>query len=107
MSYSGFRQNDNAAYVLRTTDGGANWTNISANLPKAPVNDVKVVRDSVVVGTDVGVFFLRGSDSQWLRLGTGLPMAPAYELQYQAATDMLYAGTFGRSAWKTSAAVLG
>jgi photosystem II stability/assembly factor-like uncharacterized protein len=107
VSYSGFRQNDNAAYVLKTTDGGLNWSDISRNLPKAPVNDVKVVKDAVVVGTDVGVFFRRSGDAEWLRLGTGLPMAPAYELQYQAATDMLYAGTFGRSAWKTSAAVLG
>jgi photosystem II stability/assembly factor-like uncharacterized protein len=107
VSYSGFRQDDDAAYVLKTTDGGVNWTDISRNLPKAPVNDVKVVKDSVVVGTDVGVFFRRSTDERWLRLGTGLPVAPTYELQFQKATDQLYAGTFGRSAWRTSAAALG
>ena len=107
VSYSGFRQDDDAAYVLKTTDGGVRWTDISRNLPKAPVNDVKVVKDAVVVGTDVGVFFRRSTDARWLRLGTGLPVAPTYELQYQRATDQLYAGTFGRSAWRTSAAVLG
>ncbi|MDX6664919.1 MAG: hypothetical protein QOG68_1125, partial [Solirubrobacteraceae bacterium] len=106
VTYSGFRQDDNAPYILKTTDGGKNWSDITANLPAAPLNDVTVVHDSVVVASDVGVFFRRAGSATWLRLGNGLPLAPAYELRLQKATDTLYVGTFGRSAWKTSAAVL-
>ena len=107
VTYSGFRQDDNAPYILRTTDGGRNWSDITANLPTAPVNDVKVVHGAIVVATDVGVFFRPDGDGGWLRLGSGLPIAPAYELRLQKASDTLYVGTFGRSAWKIDAGALG
>src|SRR5205814_7941445 len=41
-TFSGYRAGTNQAYVLRTVDGGATWTDISGNLPQAPVNDVVV-----------------------------------------------------------------
>ena len=41
VTYSGFRsESETQPHVLMTTDGGANWTSISGNLPQAPVNDV-------------------------------------------------------------------
>jgi photosystem II stability/assembly factor-like uncharacterized protein len=106
VAYSGYRQADNAAYVLKTTDGGVNWTNVTGNLPKAPVNDVNVIGDAVVAATDVGVFVKRPADAEWLRLGTGLPLAPAYELRYAAKTQQLFVGTFGRGIYKIDASVL-
>lgn len=106
VTYSGFRKGDNAAYVLKTTDGGASWANISDNLPQAPVNDINVVGDALVVASDVGVFLRRPADAGWLRLGSGLPLAPAYELRYAPKTDELFVGTFGRGVFKVDAAVL-
>lgn len=105
-AYSGFRQADNNAHLLKTADGGVNWTDVSAGLPNAPINDVNVIGDALVVASDVGVFVKRPADAGWLRLGTGLPLAPAYELRYVAKTKSLFVGTFGRGIFKTDASVL-
>jgi photosystem II stability/assembly factor-like uncharacterized protein len=104
VTYSGFRQDDNAPYILRTKDGGKTWTDISGNLPKAPLNDVNIVGDTLVVASDVGVFYKKPNAARWLKLGQGLPLAPVFELRYHQPTDQLYVATFGRGIYKVSAA---
>jgi hypothetical protein len=49
----------NAAHLYRSTDAGANWTNISSNLPNAPANSVVVDpndANTVYVALDTGVY---------------------------------------------------
>jgi hypothetical protein len=109
VTYSGLRNADNNAHVLRTTDGGAHWTDISGNLPMAPTQDVVVDPlnpNRVFVASDLGVFTANvakaGSQNptvKWYRLGNGLPRAPVNDLEYQASTNTLYAATYGRSIW--------
>jgi photosystem II stability/assembly factor-like uncharacterized protein len=99
VTFSGFRNGEDAAHVYRTTDGGQSWRNISSNLPNAPVNDVVLDGDMVYVGTDVGVFALREPGHGWRPVGHGLPLAPVLDLRLHGPTDTLYAGTFGRSVW--------
>jgi photosystem II stability/assembly factor-like uncharacterized protein len=101
-TFSGFRNGEDAAHVFKTTDGGGSWENISGNLPNAPVNDVVVdtERDTVHVGSDVGVFTLKNAKKDWKATGGGLPLAPVLDLRLHAPSDTLFAGTFGRSAWK-------
>nr|MDQ4125659.1 glycosyl hydrolase [Actinomycetota bacterium] len=106
VSYSGFRSGDDAAYVLRTTDGGASWDDITGDLPHAPVNDINVIGDSVFVASDFGVFATRDAGATWLKVGRNLPLAPIFELRHHAATNRLYAGTFGRSIWSIDLAEL-
>jgi photosystem II stability/assembly factor-like uncharacterized protein len=105
VTYSGFRQADDAAYILKTTDGGKSWTDISGDLPKAPLNDVNVIGDTVVVASDFGVFYKRPG-AGWLKLGAGLPLAPIYELRYHQGTQQLFAATFGRGIYVIDASVL-
>ncbi|HEY3191057.1 MAG TPA: hypothetical protein VGJ70_26425, partial [Solirubrobacteraceae bacterium] len=100
VTYSGFRQADDAAYILRTTDGGRHWSDITGDLPKAPLNDVNVIGDAVVVAGDLGVFATGDGGRHWLKVGRDLPLAPVFELRYHAPTDTLYAATFGRSIWR-------
>jgi photosystem II stability/assembly factor-like uncharacterized protein len=102
VAYSGMRQGDDAAYILRTSDGGANWHDITGDLPKAPINDVNVIGGSVFVASDFGVFLTRDLGRTWLKVGSNLPLAPIHELRYQAATNSLYVATFGRSAWRVT-----
>jgi photosystem II stability/assembly factor-like uncharacterized protein len=99
VTFSGFRNGENAAHVYRTTDGGQRWRNISANLPNAPVNDVVLDRRRIYVGTDIGVFSLRDGHRNWKPVGRGLPLAPVLDLRLHGPSDTLHAGTFGRSVW--------
>lgn len=96
VTYSGFRQGNDTPHVLRTADGGSTWTNISGDLPAAPVNDLEVTDDALVVATDVGVYLSRDLGASWLRVGSGLPLAPVLDIRYHQPTRALTAGTFGR-----------
>jgi photosystem II stability/assembly factor-like uncharacterized protein len=42
VSFSGLRWNENIGYVYRTQDYGANWVDITSDLPGAPVNVIVV-----------------------------------------------------------------
>jgi hypothetical protein len=101
-TYSGYRSGVDAAYVLKTTDGGATWTNISGNLPMAPVNDVVASGTSVYVATDVGVYRSGDGGATWLTLGNGLPRAPVDDLELRASSNTVFAATFGRGIWKVT-----
>lgn len=95
-TFSGFRSGGSLPYVLKTTDGGATWANIAGDLPQAPVNDIVVVGSTLYVATDVGVFLSSDSGATWLPAGEDLPNVPVTDLEYRAASNSLYAATFGR-----------
>ena len=106
VTYSGFRSGEDAAYILRTKDGGENWDNITGDLPRTPLNDVNVIGDALLVAGDLGVFVSRDAGQSWLKVGSNLPLVPIFELRYHKATNRLYAGTFGRSIWSVDLADL-
>lgn len=91
--------------VHRTTDAGATWTNITHDLatfnPGAlrSVSFVAAGPNAALVGSDRGVFGLKLNTTAWDRMGTGLPNAPVFELDYDAGRDTLTAGLLGRGAW--------
>ena len=95
-TFSGFRSGAPLPYVLKTTDGGTTWASIAGNLPQAPVNDIVVVGSTLYVGTDVGVFRSANGGATWLTAGEDLPNVPVTDLEYRAASNSLYAATFGR-----------
>jgi Sortilin, neurotensin receptor 3, len=112
VTYSGYRNADNNAHILRSSDGGAHWVDISGNLPGAPTQDVIVDPTNVnrvFVASDVGVFTANVAKSRnkaegaaitWRQLGSGLPAAPVNDLRYHQPSNTLYAATYGRSIWK-------
>jgi hypothetical protein len=100
--FSGYREGDNAANIWETHDG-TTWTNISGNLPNAPLDSVVYDKPDniVVVSGDLGVFFLRQPpnlppSTTWSRLGTNLPNTSVQDLKIQTSSLSLFAMTFGR-----------
>ena len=112
----GFGSSNDVPHVYRSTDFGAHWTDISANLPNAPANSLVVDpndANTVYLAMDTGVYATRGvttcaTANCWSPLGTGLPNAPVTQLQAgvelptgDGRLGMLRAGTYGRGLWQT------
>ncbi len=101
VTFSGLRWDEDQGHVFMSTDGGGAWTDISGNLPAAPVNCILVDPDDsdrLYVGTDVGCFVTdRGTGDPWQVLGHGLPNAPVLDMKFHQGTRTLVAGTYGRS----------
>jgi photosystem II stability/assembly factor-like uncharacterized protein len=102
VAFSGFRQGDDAAHVYETTDGGANWHNISFNLPNGPVESIEynAKADVLFAATDTGVYDHKDGDPNWYKISVGMPQVPVLDIKLNAAGTTLYAATFGRSVWK-------
>lgn len=102
VSFSNYKEGDLAANVWETTDGGATWTNISGNLPNAPVWMLTYdqAHRQLYAGTDFGAFYLKNGRKNWARLGTGLPDAPVLDLKFTGNGKTIYAATFGRGIYQ-------
>lgn len=102
-------------HLYRSTNGGASWTNISANLPDAPANAVLVDpndANTVYVAMDTGVYATSAiatcaTANCWSIMGAGLPNAPVVGLEASAAMATgdgrfgeLRAATYGRGIWQ-------
>lgn len=100
-TFSGFRVDQPLAHVFRTTDHGTTWSDISGDLPDAPVNALAIdPRDSATlyVGSDVGAFVTHDLGANWAPLGVGLPDAVVSDLKILPGPPAtLYAATYGRS----------
>lgn len=102
VTFSGYRDADPLAHVFETTDRGATWSDVSGDLPDAPVNDLVIDPgnpSALYAATDVGVFFSLDRGAQWFALGTALPEGVVVtDLEHVAGTPpRLLAATYGRS----------
>ena len=99
-----------ATNVYRTTDGGATWANVTGNLMTLTPGTLLSLAfstsnldGSLVVGGNNGAFIAAGPlFTTWAAVGTGLPRAPVYDLDYDATDQILVAGLLGRGAWTVS-----
>jgi hypothetical protein len=108
-AFSGYREGNNAANVWESYDGGSTWTNISGDLPNAPVEKLVYYQKlgTLYAATDFGLFYLQGDGSssnsgagQWVNLSTGLPNTPVFDLALSGDGKELFAATFGRGIWE-------
>lgn len=112
----GFGSDSTLPHVYRSSDFGAHWMDISANLPNAPANSLAIDpndANTVYVAMDTGVYVTQGvsacaTQNCWSPLGAGLPNAPVTQLEAAAnlptgdgRLGMLRAGTYGRGLWQT------
>jgi hypothetical protein len=89
--------------VWRSLDGGNNWTEITGNLTDNNLRSLQFIDnpfgdDVLLVGGEGGVFRTTASTlGTWSEFGMGLPNTIAYDLDYDAADDVLVAGLLGRA----------
>jgi len=98
------------ARVLRTLDGGANWDDLSSDLPDGPVNGLAFDRatGAVYAATNQGVFLsiqgLRALEpaARWTALG-GLPDAAATDVRLDEAGVRVLAAVDGYGVFESPA----
>jgi len=96
---SGFARNwipsAGLGHVFESTDGGASFSDISGNLPDAPVSSAVLDGSNLIVGTDTGVYEQSGPGT-WAPLGTGMPTVIIADLTWVPDSNTLVAATHGR-----------
>lgn len=91
--------------VMRSTDGGVSWMDITGNLPKNAKLVVKHQNQSLIndlfLGTSIGVFHINDEMDEWEVYDTGLPNAPVYDLEINIEDKVITAGTYGRGVFQS------
>ena len=111
----GFGVKGSVPHIYGSTDFGAHWTDLTANLPNAPANSVIVDpndANTVYIAMDSGVYATRAvstcaTTNCWSPLGAGLPNSPVTEIEAGAglptgngSLGVLRAATYGRGMWQ-------
>ncbi|MFN2581448.1 MAG: WD40/YVTN/BNR-like repeat-containing protein [Candidatus Dormibacteria bacterium] len=129
VAFSGFRSGDNHAYIERSNNGGNTWTDLSAGLPEATVNDMVLTPQQsgtprLWLATDTGVYASDPSQNPetsaftWRSIGAGTTLpnisvtglrfippppppvsAAAAALPASSNDGTLFISTFGRGVW--------
>lgn len=93
--------------VVKSSDTGSTWVDISTGLPPHPVNYLVYHNGSkgiIYAATDAGVYKYDGSQSNptWQCYNAGLPYVPVTKLEIDYCNSKLYASTFGRGMYASS-----
>jgi photosystem II stability/assembly factor-like uncharacterized protein len=100
VTFDGHRSDNFTAWVFKTSDFGATWSNISANLPAN--QPLYVVREDLknrkllFVGSEFAVHASLDGGKSWTRLGSGMPTVATHDLVIHPRDGDLIAGTHGR-----------
>lgn len=100
VTLSGYRFVDYQPHVLKTTDAGQSWIDVSGNLPEVPANDIIIDpanEGTLYLASDLGVWVSYDDGENWAILGMGLPNTVVSDLRLHEPTRTLLAGTYGRS----------
>ncbi len=100
-----FFAGDFAPYLYRTTDGGARWTPVNADLPEERGSTYTVAVDHIdphllFVGTMNGVYVSNTPEVAWVKLTGGIPSSVlVMDLELQRDENDLVVSTFGRGVY--------
>ncbi|MEL6864303.1 MAG: hypothetical protein AAFP19_07790, partial [Bacteroidota bacterium] len=93
----------NGNKVYHSTDGGANWINVSSCLPNIPFSSVVCQggpNNQVYVGSDFGVFYKDDGMSDWAFYGNGGPRTLVADMEINRCGGKLVVATQGRGLWE-------
>ena len=98
-AFNGIRYDQFECRLYRSTDYGATWESITANIPGSNANVIKqdpANKDLLFAGTDRAVYVSVDGAKSWDVLGKGLPTAYVHDLAIQTAEDYAVISTHGR-----------
>jgi hypothetical protein len=95
-----WQRGDYKPYIVKSTDRGRTWTNITGNLP-ARYDVWSIIQDHIngdlmFAGTEFGLFFTVDGGRQWTQLKGGMPTIQVRDMTVQRRENDLVLGTFGR-----------
>ncbi len=96
--------------IFFSADAGANWINISDNMPNILMQNIiaKEGSDSILIATELGVYFarlapgggvLRTSAVGYSKFGVGLPNVRVTDMEISYPKNQLFIATLGRGVW--------
>ena len=93
--------------VFKSTDGGNTFENITYNLPTDQpyfivVHQGRHTDNPIYVGTNLGVYRLDDTLTEWEEFFTGLPNSPVRDLDINEDDGIITAGTYGRGVWQSA-----
>jgi photosystem II stability/assembly factor-like uncharacterized protein len=103
VTLNDWQRGNYAPYVVKSTDRGRTWTNITANLPAK--HDVWAIAqdhvngDLLFVGTEFGLFVSVDGGKEYVPLRGGMPVTQVRDLTIQKRESDLVMATFGRGFW--------
>jgi photosystem II stability/assembly factor-like uncharacterized protein len=101
VAYENHQNGDFKPYLIKSTDMGKTWTNISGNLPERggvyAIAEDHVNKNLIFAGTEFGLYYSNLGGEKWIKLNAGLPTIMVRDLAIQKQMDDLVIGTFGRS----------
>ena len=99
-TFDGRKQNNLKPMILKSTNRGKTWENITANLPERGTA-FKIEQDYknenlLFVGTEFGFYFSISNGEKWLKFSNGLPTIQVRDIAIQQDEDDIVIATFGR-----------
>lgn len=100
VAVNNHKRGDFKPYLLKSTDRGNTWVNITGNLPeRGSVYSFKqdhVNANLLFCGTEFGCFTSLDGGNKWIQLRSGIPTIAIRDIEIQRDEDDLVLGSFGR-----------
>jgi hypothetical protein len=95
-----FKRGDFRPFVVKSSDRGKTWVNISGDLPARgsayTLAEDHLTKGLLFVGTEFGVYCTLDDGKKWIGLEGNLPKICVRDLEIQRDENDLVVGTFGR-----------
>lgn len=100
VAINNHKRGDFRPYLVKSTDLGETWTDITGNLPaRGSVYSIRqdhVKPELLFCGTEFGCFFTVDGGRKWIQLKSGLPTIAIRDIKIQRQQNDLVLGSFGR-----------